>query len=609
MQRLLRLTPVLLGLAVAAPAFGQSSAVPTLVSYQSRVTDASGNLIGAPTPVNRIALFRIYDSAGGSARLYSEQQTVTIANGEFSILLGTGTQIGTDTGNTFSTFNAAVFAGATRFLGVTIDDGDGNPFNDPEMSPRQQLATTPFAFRSAVAESVALGGVNGLSLANNSVGTAALASAAVTNDKVAASAVATSQLADNAVTLAKQAADSIDSSKIVDGSIAFADLGESVRSVLPKPRYVYNQGLSSFTRNPADSAHQFNIFPIDVSDLGVDGEVLISYTGAGRNNGGALRVPAVFHGRVRLVMPSFSGGTITYNSGSQSLSSGSAPGVAPDPATPFVAVSEGMGPENNYSTTGILASGTMSVALVAAPTPRMADMPLNYYMFQRSIFSFSVQTSATGSPAVTFNRAYTDSGGGFGNLATSSHTTNGFNSVTSVFSAVSGPFGGQTAIMFQSETNNAGASPTTASYQSVPLVHFYHYYPGKLLSPAGGSTGAIYTDQPNITSNTNAGGGAQSYAVSSIVAGSNKLTISVANPHVMQVGDSVTLSGITGTPTANGTFTIAAVPDRTSFEISLTGATGSYTGGTISHQARFYKYRIWVAVHSTVVARIVVSDN
>ncbi len=610
----LRLLAALLALPFAG--FSQS-AVPNLISYQGRIADAAGVLVGSTAPVNRIVLFRIYDSPNLSApanRLYSEQQTVTIAAGEFSVLVGSGTAISTENTNAFSTLSAAVFGGATRYLGVTVDDGDGNPLNDPESSPRQQIASAPFAYRSVVAESVALGGVSAVSLANNSVTTAAIAPGAVTNSQLAAAAVDTTQVADNAVTLAKHAANSVDSSKIVDGSIAFADLGESVRSVMPKAKVVYNQGLSAFTRNPADNSHQFSIFPIDVSDLGVDGEVLISYTGAGRNTGfGGLKVPAVFHGRVRLLMPSFTGGTGTYQTSSQSFSVGSVAGVAPDPTTPFIAVSEGMGPEGNYSTTGVLGSGTIAVALVAAPTPRMADMPLNYYLFQRNIFSFSVVTSVNspfGSPA-TVSRTYLDNSGQSNNVAALSHTTNGLSSATSVFTSVTGPFGGQNAIVFQSETTaatGANTNATTAAYMSVPLVHFYHYYPGTLLSPSGGSTGPTYSTQVNTTSNTNAGGAAQPYTVSSIVTGTNKLTVTVSNPHAMQVGDSVTLSGVTGAPAANGTFTVSAVPDRTSFEISLSGATGTYSGGTVSHQGRYNKFRIWAAVHSSVVARVTVSD-
>ena len=149
-------------LAVAGAALGQST-VPNTISYQGKITDASGNPVGAGTPVNRTVIFRVWDSPSATTavnRLYSEQQNVTISEGEFSVLIGTGTPVDGETGNAFTTFSSAVFAGATRYLGITVDDGDLNLTNDPESSPRQQIVSTVFALRAQTAESVASGGVS-----------------------------------------------------------------------------------------------------------------------------------------------------------------------------------------------------------------------------------------------------------------------------------------------------------------------------------------------------------------------------------------------------------------------------------------------------------------
>ncbi len=566
-------------LALPLAGHSQSSSVPNLISYQSRVADASGTPIGAPTPVNRIVLFRIYDSAGGSARLYSEQQTVTIANGEFSVLLGSGTQIGTDTGNTFSSFSAAVFGGATRFLGVTVDDGDGNPLNDPEMSPRQQIATTPFAFRSAVAESVALGGVNSLSLANNSVGTAAIASAAITNEKLATDAVGTTQVTDNAITLAKHAANSVDSSKIVDGSIALADLTPALQAaVASKPSYTYNQGLVAFSLNSANEAKAYNIFPIDLSDLAVDGEVLISYVG-GRRGSSATGVPAAFGGKIRVHVLNFTPGstnwimssttqtTFSVNNGMNSV--GASPNVAQDAASTFFAESRGPSAEGNFTVSGTLNGTSMAVTFASPPATPWPYLQLDQ-MFPRAA---TVLTAAAASSIANPNHTIYTPSPDVGN--------------------VSNPIG------------YAGSSfidPTSSvKVVQVPMVYFFHYYPGSM-TPGNNS------DLANISTATNFGP-AQSLRVSSVQTGTNKLTITTENPHTIGVGDSVTLASVTGTPTANGTFTVAAVPDRTSFEINLSGATGTYSGGTISHTLRYNKYRFWVAVHMSAAVRVIVSDK
>lgn len=70
-----------------------ANTVPSLMSYQGRVTDASGTLIGNATPVNRTATFRFYTTSTGGTAIYAETQTVTISAGEFSVLIGNGTGV------------------------------------------------------------------------------------------------------------------------------------------------------------------------------------------------------------------------------------------------------------------------------------------------------------------------------------------------------------------------------------------------------------------------------------------------------------------------------------------------------------------------------------
>eukprot|EP01035_Chromulina_nebulosa_P033073 gene33073-44264_t len=173
-QRRRLLPALLLPLAVAVYPFSSASAqtitsaVPGLISYQGTVSNASGTLVGAGTPVNRTVTFRIWSHSSNSTvndLVYSEQQTVTISEGEFSVLIGQGTAVsGTPLGysesakgpSTTTIASAAVFGGATRYLGVTIDDGTGAA--DPEVSPRQQLVTSAYAFRAKYAETVGSNG-------------------------------------------------------------------------------------------------------------------------------------------------------------------------------------------------------------------------------------------------------------------------------------------------------------------------------------------------------------------------------------------------------------------------------------------------------------------
>jgi len=151
--------------------------VPSGLSYQGKVSNANGTLVGAGTPVNRLVIFRVWSHATNSTLtdlVFSEQQTVTISEGEFSVILGQGVAVaGTPLGYSESTkgtptvliSSPTTFGGATRYLGVTVDDG--STAADPEASPRQQLVTSAYAFRAKYAETVGANGANSLTALDN----------------------------------------------------------------------------------------------------------------------------------------------------------------------------------------------------------------------------------------------------------------------------------------------------------------------------------------------------------------------------------------------------------------------------------------------------------
>jgi microcystin-dependent protein len=209
-------------LAIHATALAQApSKVPSIISYQGNVTTAAGVPIGAAAPENRVLTFRFWNHPTDTAaenRLYSESQTVTLLNGDFSVLIGNGTPV-TNEENLLTM--AGVFSSKEVFLGITVDDGDAATA-DPEMSPRQQIATTAFAFRATVAEGVDAGAITTDMLASNAVTTNQLADSAITSAKLASNAVTTDQLADGAIT----------TNKIVDGTIQLEDLIAAVKNSL-----------------------------------------------------------------------------------------------------------------------------------------------------------------------------------------------------------------------------------------------------------------------------------------------------------------------------------------------------------------------------------------
>ncbi|MES2705816.1 MAG: tail fiber domain-containing protein [Verrucomicrobiota bacterium] len=153
----------------------QAQTVPGIINYQARITDANGLLIGstgpanAPqaAPVNRKIRFRIYDVAtGGTAasRKWSEEQTVTVSLGEISVLLGDNQGIAVageaNPASFASVFTNLTGTSAARYLSIMVDNGnDSWGAEDVEVTPRQQITPTGFAFRAKVAESLASGGI------------------------------------------------------------------------------------------------------------------------------------------------------------------------------------------------------------------------------------------------------------------------------------------------------------------------------------------------------------------------------------------------------------------------------------------------------------------
>jgi uncharacterized protein YjbI with pentapeptide repeats len=231
-----RLLPLLAAFALLGSAHAQT-AVPDFLSYQGRALNADGTAIGAGTAVNRTVTFRIWDhpsNALAANLIYSEQQVVTIANGEFSSLIGAGAAItGTPLGYSESTKGVptvkistpSVFGAATRYLGVTIDDGTAAV--DNEISPRQQFVTSSYAFRAKVAESVDANAISSAMLANSAVGSTQLAAASVTNAKLGTDAVLTTNIGNLNVTTAKLADLNVTTGKIADANVTTAKIADA----------------------------------------------------------------------------------------------------------------------------------------------------------------------------------------------------------------------------------------------------------------------------------------------------------------------------------------------------------------------------------------------
>jgi len=125
--RILSLALVLVILTVSI-----SAEVPNTMNYQGRLTDDTGNPV-ADIPHN--ITFKIYDET--STVRWEESHTITTADGLFTVQLGS---------NGFP-LTVDVFNYDECWLGITVNA-------DPEITPRTQLNTVPYSFRTGSVQSL-----------------------------------------------------------------------------------------------------------------------------------------------------------------------------------------------------------------------------------------------------------------------------------------------------------------------------------------------------------------------------------------------------------------------------------------------------------------------
>lgn len=141
---------------VAAPTALASGNPPELLSYQSYLVDANGVPLGSDgaggsQPANYDVVFRLYDAPTQGSLLWSEQQTITVDNGYFSVLLGEGAAFGSEPNPALS----AVFTGIgadERFVSIAVRFQTGGEFT--EILPRLRLLTSPYSFLASQARSL-----------------------------------------------------------------------------------------------------------------------------------------------------------------------------------------------------------------------------------------------------------------------------------------------------------------------------------------------------------------------------------------------------------------------------------------------------------------------
>lgn len=148
--RFLALFTLLLGLVWGAgEALAADSNPPKFISYQGRLYGADNKPLAEGTNASYGVIFKIYKhetSLAAAQLLWAEEQTVTVSDGYFSVLLGQGGEV-SDLSDKHGGLDT-LFKGANasdRFIGITVKSLPGTTA-DAEIAPRLRLLASPFAF-------------------------------------------------------------------------------------------------------------------------------------------------------------------------------------------------------------------------------------------------------------------------------------------------------------------------------------------------------------------------------------------------------------------------------------------------------------------------------
>jgi len=112
-----------------------ASTVPTMINYQGQLLDSGGNFVPDGTYSMTLKLYNV--PSGGTPFWEETHPNVEVTDGLFNVLLGEYVSLPLDEGEPYPI--------DPTYLGVMVG-------SDPEMTPRQQMVSVPYAFRAGIAE-------------------------------------------------------------------------------------------------------------------------------------------------------------------------------------------------------------------------------------------------------------------------------------------------------------------------------------------------------------------------------------------------------------------------------------------------------------------------
>jgi hypothetical protein len=195
------LVAVILAWGAPLPSYAQT--VPAAITYQGRLTDASGSNLPDGTGYEIEARLWQSQTATATPPVWASRYSgVPVKNGAFTLILASG---GTAIGSLPTDVKAAL-ANTTVYLGLTVTKSATGAVvsGATEILPRQQLLASPFAVRADVATSATA----------NAIGTVMLQDGAVTRSKLGVDAVGAVNIAANVISSTHIAGNSIDPDRL-----------------------------------------------------------------------------------------------------------------------------------------------------------------------------------------------------------------------------------------------------------------------------------------------------------------------------------------------------------------------------------------------------------
>ncbi|MHB1308203.1 MAG: tail fiber protein [Limisphaerales bacterium] len=291
----LALTATALGLALAPQVLAQANSnPPERLTYQGFLVDANGTALANSAPRNYDVIFRIYDRQSAGTLAWAEQQTVTVDKGYFSVLLGEGSQAGSEPRPSLS----AVFAGpeaSDRYVGVTVK-GMGTGGTDLNILPRLRLLTSPYAFLAR--QATALVSPNGSNLVTAADGALTVAGTVSGTSFAGSGAGLTGLTSDQIPTLS--------ATKITSGTLSDARLSSNIPNLDASQTFTGNQTVVG--KVTATSFAGYGIVPVGT---------IVMWSGTTAPTGWALCTGQTVNGvttpdlRGRFVLSSGSGSGLT----------------------------------------------------------------------------------------------------------------------------------------------------------------------------------------------------------------------------------------------------------------------------------------------------------